>query len=78
MPNHRFRPFAEVRLKVLDDGSWRKTAVPVVDERQWNCKRRTCYPHSNHPRLSTNLPALQEGAVPVMFALLDARSMTCG
>jgi len=34
-----------------------------------------------HPmitRLSTNLPALQEGAVPVMFALLDARSMTCG
>jgi hypothetical protein len=29
-------------------------------------------------RLSTNLPALQEGAVPVMFALLDARSMTCG
>jgi hypothetical protein len=23
-------------------------------------------------------PALQEGAVPVMFALLDARSMTCG
>jgi len=25
-----------------------------------------------------NLPALQEGAVPVMFALLDARSMTCG
>jgi hypothetical protein len=29
-------------------------------------------------RLSTNLPALQEGAVPVMFAPLDARSMTCG
>ena len=46
--NYRFRPFAEVRLRVLDDGSWRKTAVPVVDERQWNCKRRTCYPHSNH------------------------------
>jgi pyridoxal/pyridoxine/pyridoxamine kinase len=35
---------------------------------------------SNHPhsRLSTNLPALQQGAVPVMFAPLDARSMTCG
>jgi hypothetical protein len=30
------------------------------------------------PRLSTNLPALQQGAVPVMFAPLDARSMTCG
>jgi hypothetical protein len=29
-------------------------------------------------RLSTNLPALQQGAVPVMFAPLDARSMTCG
>jgi len=28
--------------------------------------------------LSTNLPALREGAVPVMFAVLDARSMTCG
>jgi hypothetical protein len=34
--------------------------------------------HISHARLSTNLPALQEGAVPVMFALLDARSMTCG
>ena len=31
-----------------------------------------------HSRLSTNLPALQQGAVPVMFAPLDARSMTCG
>ena len=30
------------------------------------------------PRLSTNLPALQQRAVPVMFAPLDARSMTCG
>jgi len=29
-------------------------------------------------RLSTNLPALQEGYVPVMFAPLDARSVTCG
>jgi hypothetical protein len=29
-------------------------------------------------RLSTNLPALQQGDVPVMFAPLDARSMTCG
>jgi hypothetical protein len=29
-------------------------------------------------RLSTYLPALQQGAVPVMFAPLDARSMTCG
>jgi hypothetical protein len=29
------------------------------------------------PRLSTNLPALQQGAVPVMFDPLDARSMTC-
>lgn len=29
-------------------------------------------------RLSTNLPALQDGNVLVMFALLDARSMTCG
>jgi len=28
--------------------------------------------------LSTNLPALREGAVPVMFTVLDARSMTCG
>jgi len=34
--------------------------------------------HQSGCRLSTNLPALQEGAVPVMFALLDARSMTCG
>src|ERR1019366_7888228 len=32
-------------------------------------------PHSTHSRLSTNLPPLQRGAVPVMFAPLDARSM---
>jgi pimeloyl-ACP methyl ester carboxylesterase len=35
-------------------------------------------PDQYKPRLSTNLPALQQGAVPVMFAPLDARSMTCG
>jgi hypothetical protein len=34
--------------------------------------------HQMQTRLSTNLPALQQGAVPVMFAPLDARSMTCG
>jgi len=46
-----------------------------------NGKIRLLYVGRIHPgkgRLSTNLPALQEGAVPVMFALLDARSMTCG
>ena len=30
--------------------------------------------NSIETRLSTNLPALQQGAVPVMFAPLDARA----
>jgi hypothetical protein len=65
--------FSEQKSKYLDDEA--SALYRQGDEFGDNAALVSAIDRS---RLSTNLPALREGAVPVMFAVLDARSMTCG
>src|ERR1019366_7499735 len=62
-----------------DDKPLADSVVGLGIVQEWRAAdRRRKRRHLFEANPATNLPALQQGAVPVMFAPLDARSMTCG